>query len=201
MTSLQVEGLRYTYPTGLAVGPLDLDLDRGVVHLRGPNGSGKTTLLRCLCGALRRSEGTMRIRGRDPREDPEARCDVAYVSAEPELPDLLTVDEAWQELAALRRAPEWDGADLRRRFGVPGGLRLSQCSAGQRRIAELVAGAAGDPHVMLLDEPFANLDEDRCRTLAQQLRAWAEHRVLVVTGHLPLPVPAEVVDLVAPSVA
>lgn len=192
---LSLVGVGITFPSGRAVGPVSAELGPGLHHLTGRNGSGKTTLLRCICGAWRGSTGTVTVRGQgaasDPRRDPRARRDVALVTAEPELPPFLTVDEAWTELAAIRGAPRWDGARLRDTFGLPGGLPLAHCSAGQRRLAELLAAAAGDPRILLLDEPFANLDPVSTERLAAQLDAWRRERVIVVTSHGPVPIPVD----------
>jgi len=183
---IAADDLRYRYPTGFQAGPLTFSSGPGVVHLTGPNGSGKTTLLRCLCGALRGFSGSVRIRGVDPREV-AARRDVALLSAEPELPEFLTVDEAWQQLAAIRGVPDWAGGTLRDRLDLPPGLRVGHASAGQRRLIELLVAAAGDPAVLLLDEPFANLDPDRAHRVRTLLEAWRATRAIVITSHLPLP--------------
>jgi ABC-2 type transport system ATP-binding protein len=175
--------LSYTYPSGFAAGPLRLDLGPGVHQLLAPNGRGKTTLLRCLCGENRRARGELSVCGHDPRHDVEGRRGVAYLAADPELPDVLTVDEAWQQLAAIRGAPRWDGDALRERLDVPGPLPLGHCSAGQRRLAELLAAAAGDPPVMLLDEPFANLDPDHLARVVRVLEDWRSDRVVLLTSH------------------
>lgn len=188
---LALDGLGLRFPSGRAIGPLSLTVGVGLHHLVGRNGSGKTTLLRCICGGWRGSTGSVSVCGLDPRVDVRGRALVALLAAEPELPVFLTVDEAWQELAAIRRAPRWDGAGLRDRLGVPGGLPLGHCSAGQRRLAELVAAAAGDPPVMLLDEPFANLDPVSTARVAEAIEGWRADRVVVVTSHGPLPVPAD----------
>jgi len=191
MTPLLEADLSYRYPSGWQVGPVSLRLGPGVHHLVGANGSGKTTLLRCLCGELRRAEGRLRIGGDDPREvgaaGVRARRRVARLAAEPELPDLLTVDEAWQQLAAIRRAPRWDGEMLRRALDVPGGLPLGHCSAGQRRLAELLACLAGDPDVLLLDEPFANLDPDHVARVVAVIEGLRHERAVVLTTHGPPP--------------
>lgn len=196
---LRVAGLRYRYPTGFSVGPLDLEMGPGLTHLRGANGSGKTTMLRCLCGGLRHSEGEILVLGQDPRTTPDARRHVALLGAEPELPDFLSVDEAWQDLATIRGVPGWDGATLRDRLDLAGDLLLSQASAGQRRLAELLAASAGDPSVMLLDEPFANLDPDRAARVRALIEEWRAIRAVVVTSHLPLPMDADRVVTVGPS--
>jgi ABC-2 type transport system ATP-binding protein len=181
--------LAYTYPSGFRAGPLRLDLGPGVHQLSAANGRGKTTLLRCLCGENRRSQGTLSVCGHDPRHEVEGRRAIAYWAAEPELPDVLTVDEAWQQLAAIRGAPRWDGDALRIRLDVPGALPMGHCSAGQRRLAELLAAAAGDPPVLLLDEPFANLDPEHVDRLVAVLEDWRAERVLLLTSHSPPPLP------------
>lgn len=189
--SLACTDLTLRFPSGFQVGPHTFALGPGLHHLAAPNGAGKTTLLRCLCGAWRGTTGALAVCGRDPRVDAEARREIAFVPADPELPPFLTVDEAWQELAAIRGRPEWDGASLRRALDLPGDLPLGHCSAGQRRRAEILAGAAGDPSVLLLDEPFANLDPEATERLAACFASWRGDRVLLVTSHGPLPLAAD----------
>ncbi|MBX2799569.1 MAG: ATP-binding cassette domain-containing protein [Myxococcales bacterium] len=188
---VRAQQLAYVYPGGFGVGPLQLELGPGVHHLQGANGSGKTTLMRCLCADLRRSTGTLGICGSDPRTEVEGRRQVAWMAAEPQLPDFLTVREAWQQLAVIRGSTDWDGSDLCRQLDLPEQLLLGHCSAGQRRMAELVAACVGSPAVMLLDEPFANLDAGRVRTLCALIEAWRTDRVLVITSHEPLPMEAD----------
>jgi ABC-type multidrug transport system ATPase subunit len=186
MMRLVAEGVRFRYRSGREVGPLDLDVSGGVVWLHGGNGSGKTTLLRCLCGEYVPTSGTVRVGGRDPAVVADARRHVALFTATPEIPDFLTVDEAWQQIAALRGRPRWDGAALRETLGLDGRLRLGQASAGQRRLAELLCAAAGDPEILLLDEVFANLDVGVSARLVDLLTTWRTSRTLIVTTHQPL---------------
>jgi ABC-2 type transport system ATP-binding protein len=186
--SLRAESLELRFSSGFRVGPITLDLGPGLHHLVAPNGTGKTTLLRCLCGAWRGTSGSLAVCGRDPRVETEARRDIAFVPAEPELPSFLTVDEAWQQLAAIRGRPSWDGHALRAALDLPGGLPLGHCSAGQRRRAEILAAAAGEPAVLLLDEPFANLDPDGAARVAACLERWRADRVVLLTSHGPLPI-------------
>lgn len=196
---LGCRSLTMTFPNGFVAGPLTIRLSAGVHHLRGRNGAGKSTLLRCLCGAWRASEGEVSVLGRDPRTSTEARRDIALVSAEPELPTFLTVDEAWRELAAIRGAPGWDGSALRAQMGLPGGLPLGHCSAGQRRLAEILTGLAGDPAVLLLDEPFANLDPVSTAIVARCIEGLRASRVVLLTSHGPVPVATDSVVTVGDS--
>lgn len=184
---LRAEGVTFRYPS-FRLGPIELALGPGLHLLRGENGAGKTTLMQCLCGGLRPSAGRVRLREGDPVSDHRARRGVSWMPAQCDLPDYLTVDEAWQMMAALRGAPGWDGAAPRSALGVPGALRLSACSAGQRKKAALVAALAGDPGVLLLDEPLANLDARAIETVSGWLSQWRGERVIVVASHEALPV-------------
>ncbi|MCB9745588.1 MAG: ABC transporter ATP-binding protein [Alphaproteobacteria bacterium] len=180
---VEVAGLRFRYPGGFTLGPVSLSLGPGLHLLEGENGAGKTTLMRCLCGALRPQEGRVEVAGGDPGRSPEVRGRVAWLTAHGDLPEFFTVEEAWQTLASLRRAPSWDGAPLCEALGLPPRLRLAAASAGQRRKAELVAALAGEPPVLLLDEPFANLDARAGDTVRAWLEAWRAERVVLVSTH------------------
>lgn len=191
--SLEAEGAVFRFPAarsskkaGFHVGPVDLSLGAGLHHLRGPNGAGKSTLLRLLCGGLRLSEGQIRVCGQDVAR-PLARAEVALLPGRPSLPGFLSIDEAWQLLAGLRGAPAWDGRPYREALGLPGGLTLSAASDGQARKAELVAALAGDPAVLLLDEPLALLDAASVAVLGGWVEQWRSARVILATSHEALP--------------
>ncbi len=187
---LMVAGLVVRYPN-FRVGPVTLSLGVGIHHLRGDNGCGKTTLLRALCGDLRAQEGTVRIGGFDPYNQPAGRVHMGFAPSAPDLPGFWTVDEAWQSLAALRGRPDWDGQTARRSLGLPGHLRLDEASAGQRHRAELLAALAGDPYVLLLDEPMAHLDGRGLNLLTTWFGQWRTNRIVLVTTHAELPVKAD----------
>ena len=193
---LDVNALTVTFNTGVTVGPLSLRRDRGVVWLRGANGSGKSTLLRCLCGERPASTGSVRIAGEDPFESPAVRARVSLVGTAAELPEYLTVDEAWRMMASLRGQRGWSGTALRDALDLPGNLALRHASSGQRRRAELVAALAGDPDILLMDEVFTTLDTTGCAVLSEWLDSWRSGRLVVITSHTPLPVAVdEEVDL------
>lgn len=195
-TLLDVNNLRVTFSTGVTVGPLTLRNDRGLVWLQGANGSGKSTLMRCLCGERPASSGHVRIAGEDPFQSPAVRARVSLITTTPELPEYLTVDEAWRMMASLRGDRSWRGDSLRDALDLPGNLALRHASSGQRRRAELVAALAGDPDILLLDEVFTTLDTAGAAVLSQWLDGWRSERLVILTSHTPLPVKADVhIDL------
>lgn len=185
---LRLDELCAGYGGEALVGPIDAALGPGLYEVRGSNGSGKTTLLRTMCGELRAIGGQCLVQGRSVWADVAVRAQIAYVSAVPEQPDFLSVEECWRMYAALRGLPDWDGVLWQVRFGLDGAMPLAQCSAGQRRRAELIAALAADPSVLLLDEVLANLDPQSVAVVADALEQWREDRVVILTSHQPLPV-------------
>ena len=170
------------------LGPLSGRLGPGIWRVVGPNGSGKTTFLQLLCGALAPLAGEVRLPAGRPDREPAARAGVAWVPAVAELPELLTAGEAWQMMAGLRGARSWAGDERLVALGLDPGARLGALSLGQRKKAELVAGFAGDPGVLLLDEAFAPLDAAARTVLGGWLDGWRSSRVIVLADHGELPV-------------
>ncbi|MEM9386193.1 MAG: ABC transporter ATP-binding protein [Pseudomonadota bacterium] len=194
---LQVRQLTVRFGRSFTMGPLDLEADRGIIHLVGPNGSGKTTALRAICGELLPASGQVLIDGENVHRVPPARKRIALAPSAPELPPFLTVSEAWQFTCSLRGAPAWDGGKYCDALALPPLLPLAHASAGQRRKAELVCALAGDPSVLLLDETFAHLDGDAVRWLATHLTDSAQERLVLLTHHGEPPVPvAREVELI-----
>ncbi len=126
-----------------------LDLSPGsVAEITGPNGTGKSTLLRLLAGLLRPVRGG--ITGRPPVVGyaPER-----FPSAQP-----FTVAAYLRHMGAVRRAPVPE--ELTARLGMDHllGQRLSDLSKGSAHKVGLAQALAGDPGLLILDEPFAGLD-------------------------------------------
>ncbi|MBT3223132.1 MAG: ATP-binding cassette domain-containing protein, partial [Proteobacteria bacterium] len=185
--TLTVKSLKIGFVSGFSPPMLDFDVGVGVHHLKGPNGVGKTTLLRTLCGELQPLAGNITVCGLDPTSDYRARRHVAYLPASPEAPEFLTVDELWQNLAAIRGAPHWSGGALRERLGLASTLLLGQASSGQRRRAEFLAMLAGDPEVLLLDEVFTHLDAEFSTIVAELIENRRTSRLVLITSHQQLP--------------
>lgn len=131
-----------------------------VVGLLGKNGAGKTTLLRIALGLLDPQQGSVRIFGLDPRDQPlEVKRRVGYVSEEQILPLYLRVDQ----VIALHKGifPSWDDALARgmiERFSIPGRQKIKTLSKGQARQVALLCAVAHRPELLILDEPAGGLD-------------------------------------------
>lgn len=149
-----------TFP-GFRLGPLDFDLEPGVVlGYIGPNGAGKTTTIQCLVGLLKADRGEMKIFGRPNNPyKPEWKLDIGYVG------DVHVFYERWSAEKNLKFMskfyPNWSdekAAALVKRFRLPLNKRARDLSTGNRVKLSLVFALAHSPKLLLLDEPTAGLD-------------------------------------------
>ncbi|HVG06961.1 MAG TPA: heme ABC exporter ATP-binding protein CcmA [Thermoanaerobaculia bacterium] len=125
----------------------------------GPNGSGKSTLLRCLAGLLLPEKGTIEYREDEKvLETEERRRRVGYVAPDLALYSELTVAENLEFFARIRRtSPAW-GFEVLERLGLPTDRMGGALSSGMRQRLRWAWALLHRPRLLLLDEPFQNLD-------------------------------------------
>ena len=131
---------------------ISLELVPGLTILRGPNGAGKTTLLRAFAGLAPLARGRRSVPGAPP----------LYIGHRPMLLRGLTARENLAFLAAFRGLVASDVRDALRKWGLGGEMDrpVERLSAGQRRRASLARIETEQVPLVLLDEPFADLDSD-----------------------------------------
>lgn len=154
----------------------------GIVALIGPNGSGKTTLLRILAGVLEPDAGAVLVAG-----EPPGRGLAGYVPAGDRMLNwrlsglenlrffarIAGVPRNEVDRAVLGVAEKTDAADML-------GKRTGECSTGQRRRLMLAVAFLGAPPVVLIDEPFSDLDDAGCTAVEAACRAWTAAGRLVL---------------------
>lgn len=186
----EVRGLVARYGGTTALAGLDLTVRRGeVVALMGRNGAGKSTLLGQLVGLQRPAAGTVRVLGHDPAGRPPRQL-VREVCLVPQQPaDLLWADTVAAECTEADRdsgvpAGTTQGLLDRLAPGVPGGVHPRDLSEGQRLALVLAIVLAGEPALVLLDEPTRGLDYPAKARLVETLRALAAGgRAVVLATH------------------
>ena len=198
---VEIHGLTYAYGTGELARPVlrDVALSVGpgeIVLLTGPSGSGKTTLL-TLIGALRAmQEGSCRVLGQElagAREGTRValRRRIGFIFQQHNLLHFLTArqnvamaleqDPRLQERERLERAGRMLAAVG---LGDRGESWPAQLSGGQRQRVAVARALAGDPGLILADEPTAALDKQSGGEVVRLLRDLARRRgvpILLVT--------------------
>jgi len=167
--AIAVEDLSFSFGGAPALKGVNLQVFAGeFMGLVGPNAGGKSTLLRLILGLLEPQVGRIRVLGLPPRE---ARRRLGYVPQHPSFPrDFpISVDHValmsrlgvgprvgWYraaDRAAARKAlGEVEAEDLARR-------RIGTLSGGQLQRVLLARALVGQPEVLILDEPTANIDQ------------------------------------------
>ena len=127
----------------------------------GPNGCGKSTLLRCLAGLLRPQGGTVEYREGEgaPLAPEDRRRRVGYVAPDLALYEELTARENLDFFARLRGIAADRGHELLAALEVPAGRHFGALSSGMRQRVRFAWALLRRPRLLLLDEPFQNLDD------------------------------------------
>lgn len=152
---------------------VDLQAGPGITVVRGQNGAGKTTLLRALAGLVPLSRGTRNVEGQ-----------ILYLGHRPQLHRALSATENLVFFARYRGLPTAGIASALEAWGVMDADRpVERLSAGQRRRASLARLEIERCSVVLLDEPFAELDDDAAAVLTRRLedRAGGGQSVVIAT--------------------
>ena len=169
-----------------ALRQVSVDLEPGRCYvLIGENGAGKSTLLRILAGLLQPSHGTVKVFGNaDPHE---ARARIGYMSHAPMLYDELTAQENLRYFASLYPGRAClSPAEALRQVGLDPDLprTLGQYSQGMRQRTSLARVLLPIPELLLLDEPFSNLDVESVSQMVELLAGFRQHnRTIVITTH------------------
>jgi ABC-type multidrug transport system ATPase subunit len=169
---------------------ITLHIPRGeFLVLLGHNGAGKTTLLQIMATQVSPTKGMVRLFGRDPRvEGSSARRRIGLVTHESFLYPELTVLENLQFYGQFYPVAESRYREMLEMFEIRpyAGVRAGSLSFGLRRRVDMARALLHDPDLLLLDEPFAGLDERTARLLGEHLAALKETGItLAMTTHSP----------------
>ena len=160
------------------------EFDAGRFHaILGENGAGKTTLLRALAGLAQPTRGEISIFGKSPQE---ACRDIGYMAHPSLLYDEMSGMENLRYFARLYGiAGEGRCQEVTRAVGLDPELTraVGQYSQGMRQRMSLARAMLHDPRVLLLDEPFSNVDVKSARAMVRLLKGMrdAGKTVFVIT--------------------
>jgi heme ABC exporter ATP-binding subunit CcmA len=184
---IRTESLSVSFGRTKALANVDLELTEGVVGLFGPNGSGKSTLLRTVCGLEHPTVGRVLVGGRPVSlADESFRRRIGYAGHEPGLYARLTLQENLTLFARLYDLPDARARAVLNLLGLEhsAGVRAGDLSAGTKRRAAVARALLHEPEVLLLDEPYANLDDDAAALASNAISAWNQPgRVALVATH------------------
>lgn len=196
MNIIEIERLCHRFPDGTrSLSDVTLSVKDGeFLIIAGANGSGKTTLLRHVNGLLSPESGTVSVCGVSVEKDPlEARKNAGMVFQDAD--SQIVGDTVYDDVCFGPENLRLDRAEIDARVQkalVDVNLTGSEdksphnLSGGEKRRLAIAGVLAMAPRIMLLDEPFSNLDYPATRTVLEQIRRLHEagHTIIVTTHDL-----------------
>ena len=190
---LVIEGLSKTYPGGVrALDSVSLVIEPGMFGLLGPNGAGKSTLMRTIATLQRPDSGSIRLGDLDVLEEPdEVRKVLGYLPQEFGLYPNLSADAVLDHFTTLKgvtakgerrelvesllhKTNLWESKDK-----AVGGF-----SGGMKQRLGIAIALAGDPKLLIVDEPTAGLDPTERHRFLNLIADLGRDIVVILSTHI-----------------
>jgi len=190
---LSIRDLVKVYPgPGAALQGVSLDIPVGMFGLLGPNGAGKTTLMRVVAGLLEPTSGRVVLDGEDVTESPEkVWARLGYLPQEFGFYPHLTGEAMLRHLLELKGIDGQDGtkalaAELLDRVNLSFAAhrKVKGFSGGMRQRLGLAQAIAGNPRLIIVDEPTAGLDPEERFRFYRLLAELAADRIVILSTHI-----------------
>ncbi|WP_152395259.1 ABC transporter ATP-binding protein [Paenibacillus guangzhouensis] len=183
--AIEVKDLVKKFGAFQAVDHISMTFEPGkITALLGPNGAGKTTTISMILGLLKPTSGGIQVLGQ-PAGTKALRERVGAMMQDAKAPDGLRVDEVLQLFRSYYKKP----LSLEQLLDISGlhgeaKKRASSLSGGQRRRLAFAQCLAGDPELILLDEPTVGMDIEARGRFWDTIRAMAARgRTIILTTH------------------
>jgi zinc transport system ATP-binding protein len=190
MQVVEIDKLSYAYSGSLVLDNISFSIRGGdLLGMIGPNGAGKTTLFSCMLGLLGGYTGTIKIFGRDTKEDSKALKSIGYI------PQRKTIEQNFpatvEEIVSLGiTSGKITKEKITSALDTVGLLeqkdrRVGELSGGQQQRVLIAKAIVNDPKLLILDEPATGIDletQNRFYSLLKKLNQenkitiiWASH--------------------------
>jgi ABC-2 type transport system ATP-binding protein len=187
---VEFDGVSKWYGNVIGLNKLTLRVGPGVTGLLGPNGAGKSTLLQLATGQLRPSQGTVRVLGHSPWNNPGLTRHVGLCPEQDAFYEWMTGLDFVRTCARLTGLGRDASAAAEKALAVVGmtanmNRAIRGYSKGMRQRTKLAQALVHQPRVLFLDEPFTGTDPVGRRDLIDVIRSLADAgRSVVVSSHV-----------------
>lgn len=190
MPAIEINAATKQYKNGVrGLENVTFTIGNGVFGLLGHNGAGKTTLMRMIATILRPTSGTITVMGHSTATEGDAvRRNIGYLPQELNMYNSLSsldfvtymarLKGITDKKAAMNKLEEVGMAEYRNR-------KIGQLSGGMKRRVGIAQAMAGDPRIVIVDEPTAGLDpEERVRFRGILSRFAGNERTVILSTHI-----------------
>ncbi|MEW6034901.1 MAG: ATP-binding cassette domain-containing protein [Chloroflexota bacterium] len=189
MNAVELSEVSKSFGSARVVDSISFDVKRGEIFgLIGPNGAGKTTTIRMMMDIIKPDAGQVKVLGKGLTE--QTKNKIGYLPEERGLYKKLTVFDSLCYLASLKgvepRRAHSRADELLERVGMLAHKRkrVEELSRGMGQIVQFLTAIMHDPTLVILDEPFANLDPVNTELLKEivfELRT--QDKAIVMSTH------------------
>ena len=171
---------------------MDLEILEGMFGLVGPNGSGKTTLMRIIAGLLEATSGEVRLDGEDILADPaRVWSQLGYLPQDFGFYPHLTGEAMLRHILELKGVTGPNGikaavSELLEAVNLAPAARrkVKSFSGGMIQRLGIAQAIAGNPRLMIVDEPTAGLDPEERLRFYRVLAELAQDRIVLLSTHI-----------------
>ncbi len=190
---LLVKNLVKTYGKHEALKGISFHIEKGqIVGLLGPNGAGKSTTMNIVTGYLAPTAGEIKIHGIDLLENPrKARKELGYLPEQPPLYTDMTVEEYLKFVCCLKGSQnnhtakeETEKLMAQTNLTEYRNMIIKQLSKGYRQRVGMAQALAGDPPLLILDEPMVGLDPNQIIEMRELIRSLAGSHTIIISSHI-----------------
>lgn len=190
MNAIEIKGLTKNFGQKQALKGLDMTVPVGAIYgFIGENGSGKSTTEKIICGLLHKTDGTVKIFGRD-QSDADVRAKMGVLIEAPGcFPNYsvwnnmmlqaanLGIKKAEQEVVKVLKMVRMEGAASN---------KYKNCSLGMKQRIGIAMALLGNPRLLVLDEPINGLDADGMRIMREVLCDLAQNHsvTIIISSHI-----------------
>ncbi len=158
----------------------------------GPNAAGKSTLLKLMLGMLEADKGTIKVLGRAPADASQL---IGYVPQAPSFPRDFPIKVEDVVLLGCQNSSKYFGgfSSKERKIALAAlevveieklaSLPIAELSGGQVQRMLIARALAGQPEILVLDEPTANIDIQAEENIFSLLKQYNEHMTIIVVSH------------------
>lgn len=204
---VRMEGVCFTYDNAPVLEDISFHVQKGdFLAVLGPNGGGKTTLLKLILGLLTPDKGTIEVLGAPPQD---SSCRIGYVPqvapSQQSFP-ITVLEVALMGLKSgrlpgfgYRAADKKRAMDALERVGMAdmAARRIDALSGGQRQRALVARALAGEPDLLVFDEPTANIDPQGKLCLYELLATLEKGITIILVSHDPVVASVQVTAIAA----
>lgn len=188
MDEIKVEEVSLTLQKSEILKNISVDFEKGKIHgLIGRNGSGKTMLMKCICGFVKPTKGSIKVRGKIVGKDMDFPENTGMII---ETPGFIPYYNGMKNLLLLaglnKKVNKQQVAQVMEQVGLSPKLKrhVGKYSLGMRQRLGIAQAIMEQPDILILDEPMNGLDKDGVKDIRQLLLQLKEQKkTILIASH------------------